>query len=306
MPWLKIGYFEDHALAIDWRPIAHVSDGPGRMSPHWSSRPHPSVGETRPTYGPSYEVGDELLVYASRDGRCPAILQVTAEPQWNPDAVDRDASAGDGDRWGMYTRVKLVHAVDMASAPLLETLGVPRASVARRGRLAIPDWVVEDARRALGAPPRRRWGQTVRPKLVPIEAGDVGSYDVRQPAGGTTAQRREQRLVRELADHLESLGHEVRRNEIPGDDDGAAMYSDLFDVTTRLLIEAKASTRRADVRMAIGQLADYSRAVKPKHQAVLLEARPHPDLVALLRTCRIAVIWRTGTSFASTQPQLIT
>jgi hypothetical protein len=58
--------------------------------------------------------------------------------------------------------------------------------------------------------------------------------------------------------------------------------------------------------MAIGQLLDYSRWVKPKHQAVLLEARPHPDLVVLLRTCGVAVIWRTVDGFASTHPRLIT
>ena len=57
--------------------------------------------------------------------------------------------------------------------------------------------------------------------------------------------------------------------------------------------------------LAIG-LLDYSRWVKPKYQAVSLEARPHPDLVALLRTCGTAVIWRTRDGFASTHPRLIT
>jgi len=53
--------------------------------------------------------------------------------------------------------------------------------------------------------------------------------------------------------------------------------------------------------MAIGQLLDYSRWVMPKHQAVLLEARPHPTW---LHSCGIAVIWRTGDGYASTHPRL--
>jgi hypothetical protein len=116
---------------------------------------------------------------------------------------------------------------------------------------------------------------------------------VRQPDGGRKAQRREQWLVHDLADHLEALGHTVSRDGIPQADAGAPMYTNLFHETAELLVEAKASARRADVRLAIGQLADYARAVKPKRQVVLLEARPHPDLVALLRACCIAVIWRT-------------
>jgi hypothetical protein len=113
---------------------------------------------------------------------------------------------------------------------------------------------------------------------------------VELPAAGRTAQRREQRLVHDFAAHLEALGHAVSRNLVPLAGGEAFMYTDLFDETTGLLVEAKSSARRADVRMAIGQLADYARAVKPKRQAVLLEARPHPDLVALLRSCRIAVV----------------
>lgn len=303
MPWLKIGYFERYARARDWRSIAYVSDSPGRNSPHWHRHHQPAVGDVRPVFSPKYAVGDELLVYASRAGRCPAILEVVGETRWDPDAVDA-VSPPDGDIWGMYTPVRLVHAVDLAAAPPLETLGILRASVRRHGHLAIEDWILEDAHIALGAPPRRR-RRKPPPRLVPIEAGDADIFDVAMPEGGRKAQRREQRLVQDLAAHLETLGHTVSRNEIRQGDGTAPMYTDLYDQTTQLLVEAKASVRRADVRMAIGQLADYARAVKPKRQAVLLDARPHPDLVALLRVCRIAAIWRTGSGFASTHSELI-
>jgi hypothetical protein len=260
------------------------------------------MGQRRPAFAPSYEVGAELLVYTT-SGRCPAIVRVVDEPRWDPDAVDA-ANPGDGDRWGMYTPVRLVSAVDLADAPALETLGVPRRAVARRGRPTVADWVLEDARRALGAPAGRR--PRPRPKRVPIEAANADTFDVSVPATGVTAQRRESRLVRDFQSTLEGLGHQISRHRIPPEDGGPPLYTDLFDETTKLLVEAKSSSSRPDVRMAIGQLLDYSRWVKPKHQAVLLEARPHPDLVVLLRTCGVAVIWRTVDGFASTHPRLIT
>jgi hypothetical protein len=203
----------------------------------------------------------------------------------------------------MYTPVELVTAMDLSDAPWLKTLGVPRRAVARRGRLVAEDWVLEDARRALGAPSRRRRRAAVR--RVPIEQGNAHTFDVSLPAGGVTAQRRESRLVLDFQALLEDLAHEVTRHLIPGDDGRAALYTDLFDVTTGLLVEAKSSSTRADVRMAIGQLLDYGRWVKPRHRAVLLEARPHPDLIELLRSCDIAAIWRTGAEFATTHPRLI-
>jgi hypothetical protein len=302
MAWINVGYFDEWKTKEDWNRIAFVSDGPGRTSPHWRRAPLPAIGQKRPKFAPAYEVGDELLVYTT-SGRCPAIVRVVDEPRWDPDAVDA-AYPGEGDRWGMYTPVTLVTAVDLAAAPPLETLGVPRRAVARRWRLIVEEWVLEDARRTLGAPARRR-RRTGRPKRVPIENASMGTFDVSVPAGGVTAQRRESRLVRDLQLTLEALGHRASRHQIPQDGTGPPLYTDLFDETTKLLVEAKSSSSRPDVRMAIGQLLDYSRWVRPKHQAVLLEARPHADLVALLRGCGVAVIWRAAGGFVSTHPRLI-
>ena len=50
--------------------------------------------------------------------------------------------------------------------------------------------------------------------------------------------------------------------------------------------------------MAIGQLADYSRFLRRRpRQGVLLEAKPHPDLLALLRSEGIGAIWQSGEGF---------
>ncbi|MGI8660610.1 MAG: hypothetical protein ACR2LH_06190 [Thermoleophilaceae bacterium] len=51
--------------------------------------------------------------------------------------------------------------------------------------------------------------------------------------------------------------------------------------------------------MAIGQLADYGRVVPDAgRRAVLLEAKPYPDLLDLLNSQDIAVVWRTGEAFS--------
>jgi hypothetical protein len=106
-------------------------------------------------------------------------------------------------------------------------------------------------------------------------------------------------LVRDYSDFLTENGDEVTRNQVSAPGASGPLYSDVFNHTRHHLIEAKAGTSRGDIRMAIGQLADYQRFVPPfKRRAVLLEAKPHPDLVALLSSQDIAVIWRSGEGFA--------
>jgi hypothetical protein len=72
---------------------------------------------------------------------------------------------------------------------------------------------------------------------------------------------------------------------------GELLVCDVFDVTNDLLIEAKASASRQDLRMAIGQLLDYRRHLgKRSSLAVLLPEQPSDDLLDLLRSLSIAAI----------------
>jgi hypothetical protein len=75
----------------------------------------------------------------------------------------------------------------------------------------------------------------------------------------------------------------------------AKLHVDLFDLTHWQLIEAKVSTSRESIRMAIGQLRDYRRFYPNRHPslAVLLASRPKADCVKLLTDNLIAVIWKT-------------
>ena len=99
-----------------------------------------------------------------------------------------------------------------------------------------------------------------------------------------------------LAQH----GHEVCRLQFRPLGEAAPLYCDLFDKTASTLYESKGTVTRAAVRMAIGQLADYTRLLEPRpRKAILLPERPRDDLVELARGEQIKVVWRDGDVFAS-------
>lgn len=77
------------------------------------------------------------------------------------------------------------------------------------------------------------------------------------------------------------------------------MYADLFNSATNELVEAKATSDRVAVRMAIGQLADYRRFVGDEVACkVLLPAEPIRDLIDLLERERIGILIPDGSGFA--------
>lgn len=81
---------------------------------------------------------------------------------------------------------------------------------------------------------------------------------------------------------------------------------DLYVAQQRWIVEAKKSTARSYVRMAIGQVLDYTHLAK-KHgidatPVILLPGRPEPDLYDLIRSLNITVAVRTDTGFDITPP----
>lgn len=69
---------------------------------------------------------------------------------------------------------------------------------------------------------------------------------------------------------------------------------DLYDKRRGNLIEAKSVVCRESVRMAIGQLADYVRFIRPRPKlAVLLPYQPSAELERLLKCQNIDTIWQT-------------
>ena len=113
------------------------------------------------------------------------------------------------------------------------------------------------------------------------------------------AERKEQTLVLAFKAHLERKSHDVCRLKIVPSGEAKPLFTDLYDRTTNALIEAKGSVERGAIRMAIGQLADYSRFVDGGNlrRAILLPELPRGDLLALLSLQGVAVIWPDGKAF---------
>jgi 5-methylcytosine-specific restriction protein A len=94
--------------------------------------------------------------------------------------------------------------------------------------------------------------------------------------------------------HLEKERHSCVRYRVRPPGELRDLYTDIFDETENVLYEAKGVATREAVRMALGQLLDYSRHVPGNPSlAVLLPARPSTDLVAMLQQNKIGCVYET-------------
>lgn len=79
---------------------------------------------------------------------------------------------------------------------------------------------------------------------------------------------------------------------------------DGFEEERGNLVEAKCSTSREHIRMAVGQLLDYAfqgrASFKNVHKAILLPRKPSADIIEWLQSLQIEVIWREGAKFFDT------
>lgn len=117
------------------------------------------------------------------------------------------------------------------------------------------------------------------------------------PARDGVIRYPEAKLVEAYQEHL---GRELRclAARLPS---GERLICDAFDRQKRMIIEAKASNSRSDVRMAVGQLLDYRHHIDPSASiAILLPARPSTSIIELLRAHDVRLIYKSGTSFEGT------
>lgn len=130
-------------------------------------------------------------------------------------------------------------------------------------------------------------------KAVPVEQHLTERMLIEPTREPYEAERREQELVRALMGVLVADGHDVCRLQLWPSGEPAPLFCDLYDRTTNTLVEAKGSVSRPSFRMAIGQLADYARLVKPAPtKLILLPEKPRADLLSLAASQGIRVAWR--------------
>ncbi|GGI68948.1 hypothetical protein GCM10011581_02440 [Saccharopolyspora subtropica] len=118
--------------------------------------------------------------------------------------------------------------------------------------------------------------------VIPVQSRHVDTYVFKAPEADAVADRLEAALVERYVYWLHERGREARGREIRFPGRSTRLYVDLVDEGLGELVEAKAAASRNHVRLALGQLLDYSRHVKHKQLAVLVPTRPEDDLLDLL------------------------
>lgn len=132
-------------------------------------------------------------------------------------------------------------------------------------------------------------------KAVPVEQHNTERMMVYPNREPYAAERREQKLVRELEAAWLAQGRDVCRLQLRPEGEPAPLFCDLYDRSSNVLVEAKGSIARSAFRMAIGQLADYGRLIDPAPQKlILVPEKPRPDLLTLAKSQGIGVTWPDG------------
>lgn len=126
-------------------------------------------------------------------------------------------------------------------------------------------------------------------------------------AAAKRIEKAEAKLVNQYADWLlKTHKREVLPHSLPVvfsvDGVSGHVSCDLYDEERRIMIEAKSTTDRHNIRMAIGQLFDYSNLMqlirgKTVKCAMLLPKRLDSSMEEFLKTIHIAAIWKDHNSF---------
>ncbi|KOU32721.1 restriction endonuclease [Streptomyces sp. WM6372] len=140
---------------------------------------------------------------------------------------------------------------------------------------------------------------------VDIEQQETETAFVNPSREPYEAERREAKLVQQFSDYLRSRGQRVHRHRILPAGETRPLLTDLYAPELGLLVEAKGSVTRENVRMAIGQLADYSRFVEPTTCAILLPSEPRKDLIDLATSQQCVVLWPAGKSFEGSRSDVL-
>jgi hypothetical protein len=132
---------------------------------------------------------------------------------------------------------------------------------------------------------------------VELEAHNVDRFQVNRAKDASEAERREAQLVQRYANWLTGRGGQVSQRLITPPGRMVPLRTDLFDVDRDEIVEAKGSTDRSSIRMALGQIIDYSQYVPGARRAVLFPTRPPSDMVGLLVSLGISCVYESGPGF---------
>jgi hypothetical protein len=122
--------------------------------------------------------------------------------------------------------------------------------------------------------------------LVKVERNETSSFE-QSKSEATTSFRTESQLVERYSNYLVNQGHGVKRWRLLPTGTLKYLFTDIYDEKECELYEAKGSSNRNAVRLAIGQLLDYRRfiPVSDIKLTLLLPSEPSEDLKELIKSC---------------------
>ena len=135
---------------------------------------------------------------------------------------------------------------------------------------------------------------------VAIEASNTEKAFVEPSREAYEAERKEAKLVADFVLWSRLKGREFKRLKIVPKGEATPIFSDLYCKGDNQLVEAKGSVSRDAIRMAIGQIYDYRRfAEVGTSLAILLPEVPRPDLIELIRSAGVTMIYRSDSGFVT-------
>ncbi|MEV8628612.1 hypothetical protein [Streptomyces sp. NPDC051079] len=189
-------------------------------------------------------------------------------------------------RWVYVFRLRPVAEIEQAPGDF-----IPPADKTRARR--VPATPMSDPAYALRTPASTTASKTTAPEK------NNGKSITRKATEAVEVKRLEAELSDRFLAFLEEQGHAVSRFDIRIKGLRSILFTDLYDETDNVLYEIKSKSDRGAVRAAIAQLIDYRRHIPPKDArlVVLLPARPHDDLLDLVDSAGMTLIYEDGDKF---------
>ena len=172
---------------------------------------------------------------------------------------------------------------------------------------ALCDWLELKLTRKRNQNRREYESQTTNAALKKLSHEGELEYQVRTRSSVAVFRKREEELVRRYHKWLEARDRELY----------IAVYNrlrcDAYEERGNLpanLIEAKASTKREYIRMAVGQLFEYAYSGRKRfgtpNMAVLLPEKPQPETLKWLAKLNIHAVWKDKDKFRDNADGLFT
>ena len=137
-------------------------------------------------------------------------------------------------------------------------------------------------------------------EIVSEEAFETEISNRKQEEKIIISERKESKLLDQYKKYrLQNNQSALKRNRIKINSN--TYWTDGWCEDEEMLIEAKSSSSRNHIRLAIGQLLDYRRHIKPrpKKLAILFPTKPQEDLIDLISELKIRLIYKEDGKFRS-------